>query len=175
MPAAQTIKTCLIIWMSTGILAISALPVVSGDWTAQHVISESSAGAGQVELGQSGAPTRLSLSTDRDYGTFTLGGEFSRGGTPLRADLPGGSDSEQVNLRAGYDFGQSLGFVTFGRQQDPGENGAGPRQILGLGMRVSLNRALQLTGEFLHYSPAHSGNDNGHSQNSLSIKAAFRF
>jgi outer membrane immunogenic protein len=117
----------------------------------------------------------MAFSADRDYGAIVLGGSFSRGSSLHHLGLSGSADTEQVNLRAGYDFGRSLGYITLGQAQDQGVNQTGQAETLGIGLRVSLNRALQLTGEFVHHSSSGSNSSEPQDTERLTIGAAFQF
>lgn len=76
-------------------------------------------------------------------------------------------------LRAGYDIGRTYGFLSFSPPDllttDPR---ADERPAFGLGLRISVNRALQLTGEIQHLEDDGSGRI---SDDRVSLQAAFRF
>lgn len=173
MPSVQKAKKQIAKGALVAICATNSLPVFAGDWNVNHS-SEATSGRflGSPQFVEESA-SLLMLSTDRDYGNFTLGAGFARGEVPMHGELSGASNSEYLDLRAGLDFGNSLGYVTLGRQETPGRDQG--RDMVGLGLRVSLNRALQLTGEFLHYSPSSDAATDQASGTSLSIQAAFRF
>jgi outer membrane immunogenic protein len=181
MPRAQTNWKHAAVFLSAGGLSALALPASSGDWTSTYFSSEHSphhsTAVGDFQGSQSfqGSLSRIAFSADRDYGAIVLGGSYSRGSSPHPFGLLGGADTEQVNLRAGYDFGRSLGYITLGQAQDQGANQTGQAETLGIGLRVSLNRALQLTGEFVHHSPSGSNSSEPQDTERLTIGAAFQF
>lgn len=82
-------------------------------------------------------------------------------------------DSQMLQLRAGIDLGRTLGYVTFGERQQGSDQER--NQVIGLGVRVSVNRILQMSGEFLHHAPGSSPNGATLGDETLSFRAAFRF
>jgi len=59
--------------------------------------------------------------------------------------------------------------------QHGGSSGLAPSQVFGLGLRVSVNRVLQMTGEFLHHDVDPAAAQAGKGGEILSVRAAFRF
>jgi hypothetical protein len=112
---------------------------------------------------------------DQDFGDIVLGGSFRQGRGVRSGGLGLGDDVQRIDLRAGYDFGQSLGSLTVG------EVGSGrgaleqSDQVYGFGLRISVNRILQMTGEVLHREGAQDGRDGVLRGDILSVEAAFRF
>ncbi|MFW8593173.1 hypothetical protein [Cribrihabitans neustonicus] len=117
----------------------------------------------------------LRLDYDRDFGSLVLGGmvALTQDG-PLARALEA-EETRQLRARAGYDFGPALGYVTLGRVEADTRAGRSSGPVLGLGMRVSLNRALQLTGELLHHQAGPSSGSSASQGETLSLGAAFRF
>lgn len=119
--------------------------------------------------------TDLQALFEQGSGQIMLGGTFHLEGRDLASSGHDGEVSRQLRLLAGYDFGRTVGYVTVGQDHQ----GAGPNlsrsQVYGVGLQVSLNRALQMAGEILHETSnsAVPGQDTG--QEVLSIGAAFRF
>ena len=175
MPRAQTTWKHAAIFLSAGALSALALPAASGDWTSTYFSSERSAYESSIATAFQDSSSRMAFSADRDYGTIVLGGSFSRGTSLHHLGLQSSSDVEQLNLRAGYDFGRSLGYITLGQAQDQGPNQTGQADILGIGLRVSLNRALQLTGEFVHHSTSGTSRTAPQDSERLTVGAAFQF
>ena len=83
--------------------------------------------------------------------------------------------THQLRLHAGYEMGPATGFVTVGglQAESSGERRYGT--LFGFGMRVSLNQALQLTGELLHHEAGAGHGNTLRSGETLAIGAAFRF
>lgn len=173
MPAVKPTAQMFAFGLVAACLSIGALPAVSGDWTSSYFVQAPAAPANRAVPDAPSAPSLLNFSTDLDYGSFTFGAGYARGPVHLHQGMTGHSDSEYLNLRAGIDFGQSLGYITLGRQMSPRH--ATTAQTAGLGLRVSLNRAIQLTGEFLHSIPSSDQTDGEDIHQSLSLRAAFRF
>ena len=175
MPAVHICSNAIALVLATGAFSAAALPAVSGDWKSSYFFSSDSQ-APDGSLGNAANSTHgLAFSADRDYGRLVLGGSYSRGSilqNPGFGDLAG---SERLSLRAGYDFGQSLGYISVGRHLGLEGEGSDKTDTLGIGVRVSLNRALQLTGEYLHHAPSVSGATHGQSPSRISIGAAFQF
>ncbi|MFW8636401.1 hypothetical protein [Cribrihabitans pelagius] len=117
----------------------------------------------------------MRLDYDRDFGSLVLGGmvALTQDG-PLARALEA-EETRQLRARAGYDFGPALGYVTLGRVQAATGGGRSSGPVLGLGMRVSLNRALQLTGELLHHQAGPASGPAAPRGETLSLGAAFRF
>lgn len=153
----------------------TAVPAQSGDWTSASVTvgrsAERPAATGITLFGRDG----LQLEADRDYGALVVGGSFSQGLPGRQVGIPLYTETERVDLRAGYDFGRTLGYVTLGSHEDPSWQGGGSGETFGIGLRVSINRALQLTGEFLHHSFRASETDDRQQVETLAVRAAFRF
>lgn len=175
MPRAQTNWKHAAIFLSVGGLSALALPAAAGDWTSTYFSSDHSPHHSIAAGAFHDTQSRMAFSADRDYGAIVLGGSFSRGNSLHHLGLSGSADTEQVNLRAGYDFGRSLGYITLGQAQDQGANQTGQAETLGFGLRVSLNRALQLTGEFVHHSPSGSNTSEPRDTERLTVGAAFQF
>ncbi len=155
-------------------VTVTAVPAVSGDWKSTYFSSDRLGETSRLSASSLHPLGTLSFSADRDYGRLVLGGSYSRGNAPAYPGLGRTVGEEQFSLRAGYDFGNSLGYVSLGRQQSQGQFVENESEVLGIGMRVSLNRALQLTGEYLHHrKPAEAA--TGLSASRLTIGAAFRF
>ncbi len=104
-----------------------------------------------------------------------LGGSVATRQTgPLTRTLQA-EETHQLRLHAGYDFGPATGFVTVGglQAEDSGRRRHGT--LFGFGMRVSLNRALQLTGELLHHEAGPRDGSGSPRGETLAVSAAFRF
>jgi outer membrane immunogenic protein len=175
MPAAQMNWNKIGLLLAVGTFSAVAIPALSGDWQSASFFAAQNNQVGASIQGFDQPRDSLEFSADRDYGRLVLGGSYSRGSGSLFSGLGGAAGTERVSLRAGYDFGQSLGYVSLGRQQALALRGEDATDTLGIGIRVSLNRALQLTGEYLHRAPSEPGAYQGQSPSRISIGAAFRF
>lgn len=158
-----------------------AVPAGSADWSRSFV--HAPAARDHSELVRSFAPLNEPMSTrgatgfqagfDRDYGDLVLGGSFQQGRVPDSFGPGLQDDSQMLQLRAGIDLGRTLGYVTFGERQQGSDQER--NQVIGLGVRVSVNRILQMSGEILHHAPASSPNGAALGDETLSFRAAFRF
>lgn len=175
MPAAHMTPKAIFPWLVTAALSAAAGPVCAGDWKSNSYFTGRAADVGLSLTAITPVSGRVTISADRDYGRLVLGGSYSRGGDLQHLGGAGSTATEQLRLRAGYDFGQSLGYISVGRQQPLGQGEQGQGDSLGLGLRVSLNRALQLTGEYLHHRPSSGATGRLQSPGRISIGAAFRF
>ncbi|WP_264213590.1 hypothetical protein [Leisingera thetidis] len=123
----------------------------------------------------SGGTRSFQLAYGREFGGVFLGGSVAAGQTGLLTRAVQADETHQLRLQAGYEFGQAAGFVTFGGVQAEAAGGARQGPVIGLGMRVSLNRALQLTGELLHHEAGPKDGSASPRGETLSLSAAFRF
>jgi len=144
--------------------------VQAGDW-GRFIIGGAQAPAGQQQ-GIGATPGQsFHLEYDHDFGRLVIGGDLAVDGGP-------GSSAEdtvpELRLRAGYDLGDTLGYVTVGTETQ-GESGEREeRAVVGVGLTYSLNRALRLSGEYLHETdrsarPDTTGGDR------ISLTASFSF
>ncbi|MEP2715226.1 hypothetical protein [Pseudophaeobacter sp.] len=181
MPAAVVHQNKYARILVVGCLSALAVPALAGDWSSSYFNTDRSIAPSFLGAGTLDRELRIAFSTDRDLGTVVLGGSYRRGQSPLSSvgsqGFPGlRANGEAVTLRAGCDFGDSLGYVSFGQHQLRGRTADAAGETLGIGLRISLNRALQLTGEFLHHSGgARAGTAPRQSPNQISLGAAFLF
>ncbi|UWS77961.1 hypothetical protein N1037_11735 [Phaeobacter sp. G2] len=175
MPAAQINWTKIGLLLAVGTFSAVAVPAMSGDWNSPNFFSPQHEQIGATDESFNQPDDSLEFSADRDYGQLVLGGTYSRGNGSLLSGFGATARTEQVSLRAGYDFGHSLGYISLGHQREQAVSGQEETNTLGIGVRVSLNRALQLTGEYLHHAPLGSAAHQGQSPSRISIGAAFRF
>ncbi len=158
-----------------------AVPAVSGDWSPSlfslgligygaHASSAPSA----VGLHGSGA-AGLVANFEQDFGDIVLGGSFQQGRGVGLSGLGSGDAAQRIDLRAGYDFGHSLGYLTVGEVGQGRGTSEQRSQVYGFGVRISVNRILQMTGEVLHRDGDAAGRDTVLSGDILSVEAAFRF
>jgi outer membrane immunogenic protein len=117
MPAAQMNWNKIGLLLAVGTFSAVAIPALSGDWQSASFFAAQNNQVGASIQGFDQPRDSLEFSADRDYGRLVLGGSYSRGSGSLFSGLGGAAGTERVSLRAGYDFGQSLGYVSLGRQQ----------------------------------------------------------
>jgi len=177
MPAAGQIgkRTCLAV---TAVLTlVFAMPVSAGDWSGFLLgasIGRHDARSNSMTGRDSSVPG-LHLGYDLDFGRLVLGGEVEVERAQLQVGSVETQDMQRIKLRAGYDFGQTLGYVTVGGVRAESGQTQDLGAVFGVGLSYSLNQNLQLGGELL-YQDIDGLNPGGLMRsNSLSLRASFRF
>lgn len=130
---------------------------------------QAASGAGSTE------PQAFQLAFLQEFGSFILGGTVASRRSGLLTRAVRADETHQLRLHAGYDFGPATGVVTLGGLQAETATGKRNGALFGLGMRVSLNRALQLRGELLHHEAGPKDGSGRPRGETLSLTAAFRF
>jgi len=177
MPAVRQFgkRNCLAV--SAVMALVCSTPVSSGDWSG--FLLGASIGRHEARTssmtGRDNAVPGLHLGYDLDFGQLVLGGEVE----VERAQMQVGSveiqDMQRIKLRAGYDFGQVLGYMTVGGVRAESGQNQDIGAVVGVGLSYSLNQNLQLGGELL-YQDIDGLNPGGFMRsNSLSLRASFRF
>lgn len=133
------------------------------------------AGADVASAGSGGEARSFQFSLGHGAGGLLFGGSLATGQTGALTRAVQADETHQLRLQAGYEFGQTTGFVTVGGLQAEASSGRRLGPLFGLGMRVSLNRMLQVTGELLHHEAGPRDGGNGRTGETLSVSAAFRF
>ncbi|UWS01809.1 outer membrane protein [Phaeobacter inhibens] len=155
--------------------ALAAAPGSAGDWSGFFLgASMARAQAAQSARGSVSAPG-LHLGYDHDFGRVVLGGEVEvdRSGR-VRSDLTE-DQTRRIKLRAGYDMGETLGYVTVGSARNETATDSDNGAVYGLGLSYSLNRALRVSGEYLHQDASDGAAVQTPSRDILSIRASFQF
>ncbi|WP_299625941.1 outer membrane beta-barrel protein [uncultured Tateyamaria sp.] len=128
---------------------------VSGDWTGAY---------GGVQLGYGdidGTGTAdgddllagVHVGYGYDFGTFVLGGEIDYDFADI--DLNGAASVDGVarlKLRAGYDFGRTLGYVTAGVAEVDTSLGSESGEFYGIGFAYQINDRYLIGAELLDHS-----------------------
>ncbi|WP_242406972.1 MULTISPECIES: outer membrane protein [Phaeobacter] len=154
---------------------LSAAPGFAGDWSGFFLgTSIARVQAVQSERGSVSA-SGLHLGYDHDFGRVVLGGEVEvdRSGR-VRSDLTE-EQTRRIKLRAGYDMGETLGYVTIGSARNETATDSDNGAVYGLGLSYSLNRALRVSGEYLHQDASDGAAVRAPSRDILSIRASFQF
>lgn len=125
--------------------------------------------------GGSAEPQAFQLAFIREFGSILFGGTVGSNRSGLLTRAVQAEETHQLRLHAGYDFGPATGVVTLGGLQAETSSGKREGTLFGLGMRASLNRALQLRGEVLHHEAGPRDGSGRPRGETLSISAAFRF
>lgn len=166
-------KTALTHAFAAGLAAAVALgQPCSADGWARPLFSTpvpTASGAGSAETHS------FQLAFIQEVGNLIFGGTVASGRSGLLTQAVQADETHQLRLHAGYDFGPATGVVTLGGLQAETSNGKRQGALFGLGMRVSLNRALQLRGELLHHEAGPKDGSGRPRGETLSLTAAFRF
>lgn len=147
-------------------IAIVALPVLADQWGYRSAAQRPSVTAAPAVQAFEFANSDSSLLLNGGI-LLDQSGALNRA---LQAD-----ETHQLRLNASYSVGETTGYLTLGGLQAVagGNHWYGP--VVGLGMRVSLNHGVQLSGEILrHDTPPNAVGGGGHAE-TLSVRAAFRF
>ena len=112
-----------------------------------------------------------------DFGTFVLGGEIDYDQTDI--DLNGAATVDSVarlKLRAGYDFGRVLGYVTAGAAEVDTSIGSESGEFYGIGAAYMINDRYTVGAELLEHNfddIAGSGVDAD--ATTLTVRGSIRF
>ncbi|MFL4470940.1 outer membrane protein [Tateyamaria armeniaca] len=90
---------------------------------------------------------------DYDFGTFVLGGELDYDFSDI--DLNGAATVDSVarlKLRAGYDFGRTLGYVTAGVAEVDTSLGSESGEFYGIGVAYQINDSYTVGAELLEHN-----------------------
>ena len=161
--------------------APAPLPIApqGGDWTGAY---------GGVQLGYgdvngTGAADGddvlygVHIGYDYDFGTFVLGGELDCDFTDI--DLNGAATVDSVarlKLRAGYDFGRTLGYVTAGVADVDTSLGSESGAFFGIGAAYQINERYTIGAELLeHDFNDISGTGVDADATTLTLRGSIRF
>ncbi|MGR3759502.1 outer membrane protein [Roseobacteraceae bacterium NS-SX3] len=146
-------------------------PALSADWSGFFLGPFAGAAPAAAKLERKpGAGREVQLGYNQDFGAVVLGGEVFFAKTAGTSN-----EAKRVQLRAGYDFGDALGYVTLGNikaEQAAADTGGA---VVGFGMAYSMNQALQVSGELLRNGAALRVPGGVPQGQSLALQAAFRF
>lgn len=155
----------------------SGTPATSGDWSGFFLgasIAHHGADTNSVSGQYSGVPG-LHLGYDLDFGQLVLGGEVEIERAQFQAGSVEIQEMQRIKLRAGYDFGRTLGYVTLGGVRAETEQDHATGAVVGVGLTYSLNQNLQVGGELLYQDIDGLEAGGLRRSNSLSLRASFRF
>ncbi|WP_424977536.1 hypothetical protein [Leisingera sp. S232] len=128
-----------------------------------------------VQKASGGAAQSFEIRYSHEADGLVVGGSLATGQNGPLTRAVQAEQTHELRLHAGYDFGPATGFVTVGRMQAEASQGRRHGALFGFGMQVSLNRALQLTGELLHYEVGPKDGSASPRGETLAVSAAFRF
>ena len=132
-------------------------PVVAtgGDWTGGYAGVQ--LGYGDIDgTGTADGDDILGgvhLGYDYDFGTFVLGGEVDYDFADI--DLNGAASVDSVarlKLKAGYDFGRTLGYLTAGVAEVDTSLGSESGEFYGLGVAYQITERYTVGAELLEHS-----------------------
>ncbi|MEM6759650.1 MAG: porin [Pseudomonadota bacterium] len=162
-------------------VAQAAPPVQSlgGDWTGPYVGLQ----LGYIDVDGSGAADGddvlfgVHAGYQYDFGTFVLGGEVDYDGTDV--DLAGAAtvdDVSRLKLRAGYDFGPVLGYLTAGVAEVDTSLGSEGGDFFGIGFAYQITDQYVIGAELLEHSFDNiSGTGVDADATTFTLRGSFRF
>jgi len=166
-------------WIVANAATMLALgtPATSGDWSgfflgasvARHDARTNS------DSGHDARAAGLHLGYDLDFGQLVLGGEVEVESAQVQVGSVETQDMRRIKLRAGYDFGQTLGYITLGGVRAETEQDHDTGAVVGLGLSYSLNQNFELGGELLYQDIDALEPGGLRRSNTVSLRASFRF
>ncbi|GGH17775.1 Opacity protein [Cribrihabitans marinus] len=160
-------------------VAPAPAPNLGGDWTGAYIGGQ----IGQLDVEPEGAPDGDDVAYgvhggyNYDFGRFVLGGEVDYDATDL--DLGGAASVDSVlrgKLKAGYDFGQVLAYVTGGAARADTSLGDETGEFYGLGVSYQVTDQWIVGAELLeHQFDDIGGSGIDADARSASVRASFRF
>ncbi|KIC37490.1 outer membrane protein [Leisingera sp. ANG-M7] len=157
-------------------------PVVvneGGDWTGFYLGGQVGQLDADTSNGASGDDTAYGVhgGYNHDFGRFVLGGELDYDATDL--DLGGGATVDSVaraKLKAGYDFGRVLAYVTGGVAEADSSLGSETGDFYGVGLAYQVTDQWLIGGEVLEHDFDQFGTSGvGSDATSVSLRASFKF
>ena len=159
---------------------LSAAALCPGAGVAQQAETWTGSYAGvQLGYGDLGAPAGetgviggIHLGYGQDFGRIVLGAEADYD----FADLGSVDGIGRLKLRAGYDFGQALGYVTAGvaRADAAGTDDTGP--VYGIGFAYRLDNGIDFGAEVLHHDfDGATGGAGDLDATTITVRGSIRF
>ncbi|KIC22467.1 outer membrane protein [Leisingera sp. ANG-Vp] len=161
--------------------APAPVPVANdgGDWTGFYLGGQVGQLDADASSGASGDDTAYGIhgGYNHDFGRFVLGGELDYDSTDL--DLGGGATIDSVaraKVKAGYDFGNVLAYVTGGVAEADSSLGSETGEFYGVGLAYQVTDQWQIGGEVLEHNFDEFGSSGvGSDATSVSLRASFKF
>ncbi|MDC0656656.1 outer membrane beta-barrel protein [Leisingera sp. SS27] len=150
-----------------------------GDWTGFYLGGQIGQLDADASNGASGDDAAYGIhgGYNYDFGRFVLGGELDYDATDL--DLGGGATVDSVaraKLKAGYDFGRVLAYVTGGVAEADSSLGSETGDFYGVGLAYQVTDQWQVGGEVLEHDFDQFGTSGvGADATSVSLRASFKF
>ncbi|WP_264213591.1 outer membrane protein [Leisingera thetidis] len=150
-----------------------------GDWTGFYLGGQVGQLDADASNGTSGDDTAYGIhgGYNHDFGRFVLGGELDYDTTDL--SLGGGATIDSVaraKVKAGYDFGNVLAYVTGGVAEADSSLGSETGEFYGVGVAYQVTDQWQIGGEVLEHEFDQFGNSGvGADATSVALRASFKF
>lgn len=162
--------------------APAPVPVVNtgGDWTGFYLGGQIGQLDADATNGASGDDVAYGVHAgyNYDFGRFVLGGEVDYDTT----DISLGGTGETVDsvwrgkIKAGYDFGNVLAYVTGGVAEADSSLGSETGDFYGIGATYRVNDQWSVSGEVLEHDFDEFGSSGvGADATSVSLRASFHF
>jgi len=156
-------------------------PVVSmagGDWTGPYAGLQVGNASVEADGGNDGDDIiyGLHLGYDYDLGNFVLGGELEYDTGPVDIGAADVDSVTRLKLRAGYDAGNTLVYLTAGPARVDTSLGDGDGWFAGLGLAYRVTDNWTVGGEYLvHEFDDIGGTGIDADADTISLRASFRF
>lgn len=162
--------------------AMIATSSFASDWTATYVGAQigyaDAQPSGGVASGNGGT-VGIHFGFDYDFGDWVLGGELDWDrlkidvGNPTSATI---DDIARFKLKAGYDFGNVLGYVVVGPARINTNLGNKTDAFYGLGLSFLATEEWSFTGEYLYHKFKNVGGTGSDVKlNAFALRASYRF
>ena len=156
-----------------------AVPAYADDWTGGYA----GLGVGWADVDGTGGLSGddvaygLFIGYNQDLGDWVFGGELEYAWVDI--DVGAGAQVDNISrlkLRAGYDFGEAIGYVAVGGARADTTVGSDTGAVYGLGIDYAASEFVTISGEWLRHD-FNNFNSTGVDidANSFTLRAAWRF
>lgn len=169
-----------LIYAALAALALAAAPAAAEDWTGVYA----GAGFGWGDIDGSGtlnghdSTFGLHLGYDYDFGDWVIGGEldYNWADIDLGTGVGTAEDLASLKFKAGYDFGDVMGYAVLGGSRAYTSFGNDTGMVYGVGAVYAINDQWTLSGEVLrHDFDSFNGTGVDADADVIQIRASFRF
>lgn len=161
--------------------APAPVPVVNngGEWTGFYLGGQVGNLDADASNGANGDDTSYGVHAgyNHDFGRFVLGGEVDYDKTDVSLGNAGSIDSVlRGKVKAGYDFGRVLAYVTGGVARADSSLGNENGDFYGVGMTYRISDQWSVGGEVLEHSFDNFGSSGvGADATTVAVKASYQF